>query len=299
MIRNRIRFSLDFGHEKGNHVRVLERGIVGVDIEKVGLLVKEFSKQSQGSAALARECFFVKGVDPGEYAPLKFLTKEGLGGVDKMLGAGMVCNSLGLFRDDHFSRWFERLFSKKLTPKMMRQISLLHKPNTKAVFKCVEQVDKAYELLRQEQIISNGKNLPVQLGEWYAKCIFGLEQRKSTSQRGFDFFLQNKRIEVKTHWPERISLKGVKIKKSLLNLSEYALIIYLMKNLKIQEICLLDSEFITRKFSSKSPTIFLKEEDISSYFFSRSRKHIDKVINCSFLVRCSSPEFAMNISEYF
>ena len=54
--------------------------------------------------------------------------------------------------------------------------------------------------MRKEQIILNGKNLPIQLGEWYAKNIFGLRQEKSSSQRGFDFYLGENRIEVKNNF---------------------------------------------------------------------------------------------------
>ena len=61
----------------------------------------------------------------------------------------------------------------------------------------------------------NGKNLPVQLGEWYAKAVLGLYQKKSSSQRGFDFFTdEGKKVEVTIHWQDQTSPKGVKLKKS-------------------------------------------------------------------------------------
>ena len=63
--------------------------------------------------------------------------------------------------------------------------------------------------------------------------------------------LDGKRIEVKVHWNDQSSPKGVKIKKSLVELSDYCVIIYLAANLMIREICFLDSEFVLRKFADK------------------------------------------------
>lgn len=145
----------------------------------------------------------------------------------------------------------------------------------------------------------NGKNLPVQLGEWYGKCIFGLNQIKSTSQRGFDFFLGNDRVEIKVHWSDQSSPKGVKLKKSLIGLSQFTIIIYLSRNFMIREICFLDSGFIQRKFSGKGHTMFLKDLDISPYFFSQSDKHVDKVANSTALLKYANPNFAMKIAEKF
>ena len=256
---------------------------------------------SEDFSQYREERIFIKGKNPGQYAPLKFLSKkiENLGGVDGILKTGMVYNSLEAFLDNSFADWYEKCFSQKPTPKIVRDISILHEPNVKTLVESMEWINKSYCALREEHIITNGKNLPVQIGEWYAKCIFGLEQKKSTSQRGFDFFLRNSKVEAKVHWSERPLVKGLKVKKSLVDLSEYTVIIYLAKDLKIQEICFLDSVFIMRKFASKGHTIFLKNEGISNYFFSRSSKHIDKVVNRPLLVRFSSPHFAMQISEYF
>jgi len=48
---------------------------------------------------------------------------------------------------------------------------------------------------------------------------------------------------------------------------------YVSKNFMIREMLLLDSDFVMRKFAAKGHTIFLKDSDIASYFFSRSNKH--------------------------
>ncbi len=264
-------------------------------------LIKEFSRKPCGQSGHSKEHIFVKGRSQGEYAPLKFLKKKmnALKSTDQLVEIGMISDSLGLVQDDQFINWFQRQFTRKLTLKMLREILLWRIPNVKEIFDSVDRVYQSYEVLRKEKIIMNGKNLPIQLGEWYAKCIFGLEQRKTASQRGFDFFLEGKRIEVKAHWAEQASLKGVKLKKSLVVLSDYTMIIYLDKDLKIRDICLLDSGFIIKKFSSKGHTIFLKDGEISNYFFGQSPKHLNKVIRRNFLVQCSSSSFAMKISEYF
>ena len=267
---------------------------------KIHACIGTFSKEA-ANASYARERTFVQGNEPGRYAPLKFLSKkiDDLGGVDGLLRAGMVYDSLAPFLDGAFTDWYQDHFSQKPTPKVLRNISVLHEPNVKLMVDSIDMVNKSYSILRREHIVTNGKNLPVQLGEWYAKSIFGLEQRKSTSQRGFDFFLKDSKVEVKVHWSERPLVKGLKVRKSLVDLSEYTIIVYLAKDLKIKEICFFDSGFIMRKFADKGHTIFLKDEDISHYFFSRSSKHIDKVVNRSLLVRFSSSHFAMQLSEYF
>ncbi|EQC52235.1 hypothetical protein M901_1149, partial [Bacteriovorax sp. DB6_IX] len=38
------------------------------------------------------------------------------------------------------------------------------------IFDAIETVNNSYEVLRSQKILFNGKKLPVQLGEWYAKC---------------------------------------------------------------------------------------------------------------------------------
>jgi hypothetical protein len=144
----------------------------------------------------------------------------------------------------------------------------------------------------------NGKNLPVQLGEWYAKIIFGLHQVKSSSQRGFDFKTEGgKTVEVRVHWHDMTSPKGVKVKKSLIELSDYCIIMYVSKNFTIRDILFLDSEFVLRKFDAKGHTIFLKDQDVHNYFFSKSDKHYDKVANKMALLQFATPNLAMKIED--
>ncbi|OFZ69501.1 MAG: hypothetical protein A2451_02470 [Bdellovibrionales bacterium RIFOXYC2_FULL_39_8] len=172
-------------------------------------------------------------------------------------------------------------------------------PNNRAIIDSLSEIHKAYEVLRTNQIILNGKNFPTQLGEWYARCIFALKQIKSTSQRGFDFLLEDKRVEVNVSWSDVSSPKGVKIKKTLVDLSDYCIIIYMGNNFMIREICFLDSEFVSRKFAGKGDTIFLKDGEVSSYFFSKASRHLDKVVNSSALLKFSSPTLAMKLAEKF
>jgi hypothetical protein len=171
--------------------------------------------------------------------------------------------------------------------------------DNKAIFSAIEKVNDAYTVLRDQQILLNGKNLPVQLGEWYARVIFGLYQKKSASQKGFDFKFNDKTVEVKVHWADSSSPKGVKLKRSMVSLSEYCIMIYMAKNLMIREICLLDSQFILRKYGARAQTIFLKDSDISDYFFSKSKKHDDKVVNPMALLKYSSPTFAVKMADRF
>ena len=55
------------------------------------------------------------------------------------------------------------------------------------VFNILESMNQAYENLRAENILLNGKSFPVQVGEWLAKSIFGLKQVKSASQRAVSY----------------------------------------------------------------------------------------------------------------
>ncbi|MEX0797950.1 MAG: hypothetical protein WD025_00805, partial [Bacteriovoracaceae bacterium] len=134
--------------------------------------------------------------------------------------------------------------------------------------------------------------------EWYAKSIFGLQQRKSASQRGFDFYMEgDKKTEVQVHWQDITSPKGVKLKKSLVEMSDYVVIMYIAKNFMIRDILLLDSSFVIRKFGGKGHTLFLKDQDVSGYFFSKSDKHYSKIVNKTALLKFATPKFAMKIDE--
>jgi len=272
-----------------------------METEKLYAEIEVFSHETHGSSAYHKEEVFVRGSADDEFAPFSYLIKkvESLTSENQLISTGYVYDSLELVESLPFKEWFERQFSRKLTPAMAKKITILQLPKNKEILDSIELISKKYEILRQQKIIINGKNLPVQLGEWYAKCIFGLKKKKSTSQRGFDFFAGAERVEVKVEWGTYPSQKGVKIRKSLVSLSHYCIIIYISDNFMIREVCFLDSEFVGRKFSSKGHTLFLKDSEVSPYFFSKSNKHLDKVVNHISLLKFASPQFAMKISEEF
>ena len=56
-------------------------------------------------------------------------------------------------------------------------------------------------------------------------------------------------------------------------------------------------EFILRKFDTKGHTIFLKDQDVASYFFSKSDKHFDKVVNKMALLKFASPTLALKLED--
>lgn len=261
----------------------------------------EFSAGQHGNTDYDKDEIFIMGDNSNEFVPFKYLQKkaEEVSDVDSLLAAGYTFSSSDFLDLKEFGDWYSNQFSKKLMNKDARNIGILNLPDQKAIFEAVELVDKCYESLRKNHIINNGKNFPVQLGEWYAKVIFGLRQIKSTSQRGFDFALGNgKKVEVKIHWNDQSSPKGVKLKKSLVELSDYVIIMYVARNLMIRDVLMLDSDFVTRKFSSKGHTIFLKDQEISNYFFSKSGKQLEHVSNKSALMRFSNPNLAMKLTEY-
>jgi hypothetical protein len=272
-----------------------------MNLEELFRQIGDFSKETHGSSNYDKEELFVMGSSEKEFAPLKYLAKNlpELQEISELLKRGFVCDSYDLYSIPNFQEWYEKQFSKKLVRKQSKRIVVVYLPDNKSILEAIESVNKGYEVFRDQHILLNGKNLPVQLGEWYAKCILGLRQVKSTSQRGFDFILESKRIEVKVHWNDQSSPKGVKIKKSLVELSDYCVIIYLAQNLMIREICFLDSEFVLRKFADKGHTIFLKDNDISMYFFSKSNKHQDKIANSNALLKYATPTFAMKLAERF
>lgn len=267
---------------------------------KVDELISEFSGEKHGNSDYYKDQVYVLGEDGKSMAPLSYILKKmNLANADGLHALGFVHDSFEIFSPENFEVWYEEQFSRKLKTSGLRNIAILHRPNNKTIFDAIETVNKMYEILRRENILLNGKKLPVQLGEWYAKNVFGLRQVKSASQRGFDFYLGDKTAEVMVHWGDQASPKGIKLRKSLVQLSEYCIIVYVARNLMIREICFLDSSFVLRKFASKGHTIFLKDTDISSYFFSHSNKHVDKVKNKIALMKYSMPTLAMKLSEHF
>lgn len=261
--------------------------------------ISAFNASTHGSTDYFQDEVYVM-VDETTYAPISYLKKkiEGLK-AEKLIESGYIYDSFELIAVEKFQDWYEKQFARKLKRVQAKKILFLHLPDNKKIFDVIETVNSCYEILRDQKILFNGKKLPVQLGEWYTKCIFGLMQEKSTSQRGFDFLLGDKRVEVKVQWGDSTSPKGVKLKKALVDLSDFVIIIYIARNLMIREVCFLDSAYVSRKFSNKGHTVFLKDSDISTYFFSKSAKHKDKVVNSNSLMKYSLPSFAMKLTENF
>lgn len=269
---------------------------------KVFELAQKFSGSSHGSSDYDKDIIFVRGSNDREYVPYSYLQKE-LPEVDQLQtlkSEGFVFSSYDFLEVSEFDIWYQKQFNKRLLSKVMKNIGILHFPDQKAIFDTVEVVHQTFQILKDHKVLMNGKNLPIQLGEWYAKIIFGLHQIKSSSQRGFDFKTESGSIvEVKVHWHDLTSPKGVKIKKSLAELSDYCIIMYISKNFTIRDILFLDSEFILRKFDTKGHTIFLKDQDVAGYFFSKSDKHFDKVANRTALLKFASPTLAMKLEDRF
>lgn len=265
-------------------------------------LAKEFSAQANGSSDYWKDSLFVRGEDDSTFAPLRYLSKKNqdINSIEDLQKKGYVLSSLTYLDLRSFDDWFKNNFNRKLSLKDRKNIDILHHPDSKKIFEAVEIVDQVYRILKDHKVLVNGKNLPVQLGEWYAKTILGLHQKKSSSQRGFDFYTNdNKKVEVKIHWQDITSPKGVKLKRSLVEMSDYTVVMYVAKNFMVRDILLLDSPFVIRKFAGKGHTIFLKDTDINGYFFSRSNKHYDKIINRSALMKFSTPDFAMKVDDKF
>jgi hypothetical protein len=271
-----------------------------MEIDKLNEEVKLFSSTTHGSSDYDKDEYFIMSESRMDFAPLKYIQKRvpEFQDINSLLKIGFVYDSFELSNNENFQVWYEKQFSKKLLRKDAKKISIVYVPNNKMILDQIGLINRSYEILAHEQILLNGKNLPTQLGEWYAKCIFGLKQVKSTSQRGFDFVMgDGKRVEIQVEWSDNSSPKGVKIKKTLVDLSDFSVIIYVAKNFMIREVCFLDSEYVSRKFSNKGHTIFLKDSDVSSYFFSKSSKHFDKIINPITFLKYASPNLAMKLSE--
>lgn len=261
---------------------------------------REFSGQSHGSSSYWEDTVYVCGEADNEFVPLSYLLKkdESIKDVRSLQNEGYAISSLTYLDLDEFDGWYNKVFNRKLSQKFKKQIDIVHLPDMKEIFKAVEIVDQVYRILKDHKVLVNGKNLPAQLGEWYVKTILGLYQKKSSSQRGFDFYThEGKKVEVTVHWQDVTSPKGVKLKKSLVEMSDYTVVLYVAKNFMIRDILLLDSDFVIRKFAAKGHTIFLKDPDISGYFFSKSNKHYDKIVNKSFLMKFSAPSLAMKIDD--
>jgi len=267
---------------------------------KIYDLAREFSKETHGSSNYGDDGLFVQGEKSTEFVPISYIKKKitKISNEESLQKVGFVYSSADFLDSPEFNDWYRTQFNKKLTLKAKRSIGVFHYPDEVSILKAINTVTDMYDILRDKHVINNGKNLPVQLGEWYGKCIFGLKQIKSSSQRGFDFFTNdNKRVEVMIHWKDKSSPKGVKLKKSLVDLSDHCIIIYLAKNFMIRDILFLDSSFIMRKYATKGHSIFLKDSMISSYFFSVADRHLDKVASKNFLMKFAAPNFAMKLDD--
>lgn len=263
-------------------------------------LARQFSSEPHGSTNFGEDGIFVMGEKNGHYVPFSYIKKHRptIKRESDLQKGGFLFSSLDYLDQSDFFPWYKAQFGKKLTIKKSRDIGVLYYPNQGEILDAISIADKAFEVLKEQNVLMNGKNLPVQLGEWFAKSIFGLRQIKSSSQRGFDFYNnQEKRVEVKVHWNDFSSPKGVKIKKSLLELSDYIIVMYVSKNFMIRDILLLDSSFTLRKFDAKGHTVFLKDPDVGKYFFSFSDKHFDKVINKGMLMRFANPNLVMKLAD--
>lgn len=265
-------------------------------------MTKEFSSQSHGSSDYWKDTIFVRGENDDSFVPMSYVQKKKPNNKEVTLTSlqadGYVYSSLDFLELKGFEKWYQNQFNKKLTLKTKKSIGIVHLPNTNKIFEAVEIVNQVYQIMKDYKVLVNGKNLPIQLGEWYGKTVFGLKQIKSSSQRGFDFFMDDgKKVEVKIHWQDVTSPKGVKLKKSLVEMSDYTIIMYVAKNFMIRDILLLDSDFVIRKFAGKGHTIFLKDGDVSGYFFSKSDKHYSRIVNKKALMQFASPNLAMKIDE--
>ncbi len=261
-------------------------------------LIGEFCKEPHGSTNYGKDEVYVKGDKPKEFAPLSLILKkiDSIKDEQALLRLGFIYSSYEIDEDLEFAEWYRFQFAKAVPANLRKRISVLYIADHKSIFDSISVVHQTYQRLRDHSIVINGKNLPIQIGEWYAKSIFGLKQIRSSSQRGFDFLIENdKRVEVKVHWNDRSSPKGVKIRKSLVKLSDYLIIMYVAKDFTIRDVCFLDSEFVARKFDGKGHTVFLKDNDLGQYFFSNSAKHFGKVINKSALMKFATPIFAMKL----
>ena len=267
--------------------------------EKINGFILDYNQKKHGSSDHFKLNRFVQNEKGDQFAPLDVFTKQENIEFDRIINEGYSHSALDVFPNEKFNKWFKDQYSKELTPSHHKKVAVYYIPNQIEIFNAVEKISDCYSIFRKHQVLINRKKLPVQLGEWYAKVIFGLEQNKSTSQRGFDFYLDSKRIEVQVSWGDKSNVKGIKFRKSLVEMSEYCILMFLSNNLTVRDICFLDSEFVLRKYGAKGHFVFLKELEIKQYNFSMSGKQKDKIKNLPAMLRFANPLFAMKASELF
>ena len=166
--------------------------------EKLKKYIQDYNTKKHGSSDHFKQNQFI--VDEQKFAPLDvFLKNESLT-LDEVLNLGYAHSSIEVFPNEPFEKWYKDQYSKEISPSLRKKIAVYYLPKQLEIFNAVEKISECYKVFREHDVLINRKKLPVQLGEWYAKIIFGLEQNKSTSQRGFDFYLDGKRIEVQVSW---------------------------------------------------------------------------------------------------
>ena len=168
--------------------KLFRETFIMVDIADINNQVSEFSSKSHGSSELYREKVYVKGEDG--YIPLKALIKrvEKLESGRDLQKIGFVFESYEFHPSEHFSQWFQEKFARKLTRSQEKDISILYIPDNSSILDSIEHASRSYEILREKNILINGKNLPVQLGEWYAKCVLDLNKRNQPRKEALTSF---------------------------------------------------------------------------------------------------------------
>jgi hypothetical protein len=271
-------------------------------IHTVLSLINEFNQKIHDGAKHGEDDYFVQAGDDLLYAPLNYLKKKcpSLKSEADLLKLGFFFGPQDLHTESQFVLWYEKRFQRPLTPSIQKKAQFLFPAIQEEILHPLQVINQQFELLKKQRILTNSKDLPTQFGEWLTKSIFGLKHRKSMSQqRGFDFEWQDKKVEVFVYWKlksqTQSSLKGLKIKKTDLHLYDICILVYLTPDFLIKDLCFLDSSYIQRKFASKGHSLFIQEEEIQMYFFTRSSKHYDKIINEKTLLTFASSSF---LSKY-
>ncbi len=274
---------------------------IALNIPTILSLIQEFNQKVHDGAKHGEDDLFVQGEMEDAYAPMTYLKKKCplLKTEKDLLKIGFFFGPNEVGQNSTFAHWYEKRFQKLLPSSIQKKMQFLFPIQQEEMQRPLQLINEQYEWLKKNRILINSKDLPTQLGEWFAKSIFGLRHCKSMSQRGFDFELDGKKVEVFVHWKlsnqAKSSLKGMKIKKTDLNLYDFCILIYLTPDLLIKDLCFLDSSYIQRKFSTKGHSLFIQEEDIRMYFFGKSPKHYDKILNEKTLLTFASSHF---LSKY-
>ena len=70
-----------------------------MNLESLNKTIEDFSKETHGSTDYFKELIFVRGQQPDQFAPLKFLCKkhESLGTKESLFKVGYVCDAFDLY----------------------------------------------------------------------------------------------------------------------------------------------------------------------------------------------------------